>query len=324
MKFSKVTITFFLIPVFLIAREEPSAFGAGDLSSDDPYGLTHEEKVILETKKTLSKVAMKTSTQESVIDSLKERVDGLQSVVENLNLQSHQNKVNLYKLDKQTSQEFRNSEKYAQALSQKLQDNDARFAQLQTKVVQNAEDIKRIKLAISELSKVLDMINARYVSKDDYNQLANDVNQFKKLVLNEFKKLKLQTVRKNPFQNMSNGKVETRAERYVRKKQYAKAIEAYQYLIKKHYRPAHSHYMLGEIYFKQRDYANAISYFKKSASLYKKAHYSPKLLATLVLHTAIAMEKTHDNKNAQLFFQAVISKYPNSKEAKEAKKHLKK
>jgi TolA-binding protein len=51
---------------------------------------------------------------------------------------------------------------------------------------------------------------------------------------------------------------------------------------------------------------------------YKKASYMP----TLMLHTAVAMKKTGDTKNANMFFNALIQKYPNSKEAKSAKKYL--
>jgi TolA-binding protein len=117
---------------------------------------------------------------------------------------------------------------------------------------------------------------------------------------------------------MSKAKILKKARYYYNKKYYTKAIEYYKYLFTHNYKPARSSYMLGEIYYYKRDYANAIAYFKESAMRYKKASYMP----TLMLHTAVAMKKTGDTKNANMFFNALIQKYPNSKEAKSAKKYL--
>jgi TolA-binding protein len=76
--------------------------------------------------------------------------------------------------------------------------------------------------------------------------------------------------------------------------------------------------MIGEMKFRRKNYAEAISYFKKSASLYSKASYMP----SLMLHTAIAMEQTGDIKNAEAFYNGVIKKYPKSEEARDAKKNI--
>jgi TolA-binding protein len=84
------------------------------------------------------------------------------------------------------------------------------------------------------------------------------------------------------------------------------------------YKPAQSHYMVGEIEYYRNNYAEAIAYFKKSATLYSKASYMP----TLLLHTAISMEKTGDKKNAEVFYDAVIAQFPDSTQADSAKKKL--
>jgi len=47
----KKNIFLLLLPLLSIYANEPSAFGAGDLTVDNPYGLTSSEKVLLETKK---------------------------------------------------------------------------------------------------------------------------------------------------------------------------------------------------------------------------------------------------------------------------------
>jgi TolA-binding protein len=76
--------------------------------------------------------------------------------------------------------------------------------------------------------------------------------------------------------------------------------------------------MIGEMNYDRKNFAEAIAYFKKSAALYSKAEYMP----TLILHTAISMELTGDYKNAKVFYNAVLSKYPDSKEASIALNNL--
>jgi TolA-binding protein len=170
---------------------------------------------------------------------------------------------------------------------------------------------------MTEMSKLIDTINAQYVSKDEFNTLVKDVNDFKDLIAKELKaRSKKPPVSK--FKSKSSGKIATEAKEFFNKKYYTKAIESYEYLIKKNYKPAYAHYMIGEMNFRRKNYSNAISYFKKSSALYAKASYMPKLM----LHTAISMDKTGDKAHAKAFFKAVIAKYPNSAEADTAKEYI--
>jgi len=89
-------------------------------------------------------------------------------------------------------------------------------------------------------------------------------------------------------------------------------------LIKKNYKPAYAHYMIGDMNYKRKNYSNAISYYKKSSSLYSKASYMP----TLMLHTGISMSKTGDNAHANAFFKAIVSKFPSSTEAQKAREYI--
>ena len=45
-------------------------------------------------------------------------------------------------------------------------------------------------------------------------------------------------------------------------------------------------------------------------------------MPTLLLHTAISMDKTGDKVNAETFYNAVITKYPQSNSAQIAKSNL--
>ncbi|ADN08832.1 tetratricopeptide repeat protein [Sulfurimonas autotrophica] len=279
---------------------EPSAFGAGDLTAASPYGLTSSEKVILQTKKTLKKVAINTKSQASELDSLRERIDGIQSIVENLSIKSHNNKINLQKFKEDNKANIDNIHEFQTRLGEQIQ--------------KNTQAIEKLRVMILELSKVVDKINADYVSKDEFNTLVTDVNNFKALVAKEIKSRKSSA----KSSKISSAELYNQAKAYFDKKYYTKAIQDYKELIKRKYKPAYAHYMIGEMNFKRKNYAQAISYFKKSASLYDKASYMPKLM----LHTAIAMDKTGDKEHAKAFYNAVVVKYPKSKEAKEAKKHL--
>ncbi|MFT7859311.1 MAG: tetratricopeptide repeat protein [Sulfurimonas sp.] len=275
---------------------EPSAFGAGDLTSDKPYGLTPDEKVILETKNKLKKVDLSTKTHASQLDSLRERIDGLQGIVEALSRKSHNNKVALHKLTEQNKSADESEQEYQKRLS--------------TLVQENAVNIEKVQTQILELSKTVDQINANYVSKEEFNALVEDINQFKTLVGKELKNGGPKATK------ISSPELYNDAKKNFDKKYYTKAIEQYSELIKRHYKPAYSHYMIGEMWYKRKDYGKAISYFKKSSKLYSKASYMPKLM----LHTAISMDKTGDKAHAQSFYNAIIKKYPNSKEAVQAKK----
>ncbi len=298
---------------FTLLGSEPSAFGAGDLNNPQPYGLTSSEEVLLETKKDLHKVVVKSNNQANKVESLRERIDGLQSVVESLSRKSHENKVNINKLVEKNTQELQTRDEYEKRLSEITQQN-SELAQT------NAASIEKIKLIITEMSSVVDNINATYVTKDEYNALVKNVNDFKDLVAKELKKLtsSKSSVSSSSLKNMPLGDVATKARRYYDKKLYTKAIEYYKYLIEKNYKPARAHYMIGEMNYYRKNYADAIAYFKKSASLYSKASYMP----VLMLHTARAMEKTGDKANAKAFYKGIVSKFPDTKYAKQAQKYL--
>jgi len=295
---AKILILCIAAPAVLLSAE-PSAFGAGDLTAANPYGLTSNEKVILETKKELSKVAKKSSYQDNELDSLRERIDGLQSIVESLSRKAHNNKINLQKFQQNNEVGLKANSEYEKRLAQSIQENSVKL-----------ENLKNL---LAELSKTVDEINLHYITKAEFNTLVSDINEFKALMAKELK-----NASGGSAQKISSAKLYNKAKYYYDKKYYTKAIESYEELIRRKYRPAYAHYMIGEMYFKRKDYAKAISYFKKSSKLYSKASYMPNLM----LHTAIAMQKTGDRSHAQAFFGAIIKKYPSSKEAKVARKYL--
>ncbi len=280
------------VPTILLSAE-PSAFGAGDLSNPKPYGLTSGEKVILETKDQLKKVALKSNSQASRLDSLRERIDGLQSIVEGIGRKTHNNQVHLQELKENQTKSLANIAEYEKRLSDSIEAN---------------------KQALEEVQTTLSDISQNYVSKEQYNELVKSVNDFKNLVAKELKIGK----GTHKLSKISTAKLYNQAKAYYSKRYYSKAIDAYEELIRRNYKPAYGNYMIGEMNFKRKNYANAIAYYKKSSALYSKATYMP----TLMLHTAVAMQRTGDKSHAKAFYNAIIAKYPNTPEAKKAKSAL--
>jgi tetratricopeptide (TPR) repeat protein len=159
-------------------------------------------------------------------------------------------------------------------------------------------------------------IELTFITKDEFNGLVSDFNNFKKILKSELKTKDVKKVSQK--KNRTNWEISKDAEANFEKKHYTDAIRDYEYLIKQNFKPAYSHYMIGEMKFRRKDYAEAIAYFKKSAELYSKAKYMP----SLMLHTAMAMEATGDIKNAKAFYNAIASSYPDTKEATVALKNL--
>jgi len=290
------------ITPFPLLSNEPSAFGAGNLNNPKPYGLTSTEEVILENKQNLHKVVVNTNNQANKVDSIRDRIDGLQGVIEGLAKKSQKNKIVLQLLSEKNLQALKSSDEYEKRLSEMTQNN--------------SKSIEEIKVLVSELSSLVHTINKTYVSKNEFNSLVEDVNKFKELVSKELKSSSKSS--KSSLDKMDRGKVATKAQTFYDKKLYNKSIEYYTYLIDKNYKPARAHYMIAEMKYYRKNYAEAIAYFKKSVSLYDKASYMP----VLMLHTAVAMEKTGDKSNAKAFYNGIISKFPGSEYAIKAKKHL--
>ncbi len=298
MRFYNFFVLLFFIPA-VEAASEPSAYGAGDLESSHPYGLTREEKVLLETKKQLQHVEIKTKTQDSKVESLRERIDGLQSVIEGLAQKNHQLQIQLQELSKKIKNDEFSVDEYQK--------------RLEALATQNSIDISTLKNRIDDLNTTL---TEHYVSEEELAKVVDEINVFKKLVAKELKDLAKGG--KNTLSKLSKAEILKRAERAYAKKHYTKAIEYYKYLFTHNYKPARSSFRLGEIYYYRKDYATALAYYKESAKRYSKASWMP----TLMLHTALSMKYTGDKKNAKLFFKALIKKYPSSKAAKIAKKYI--
>ena len=104
------------------------------------------------------------------------------------------------------------------------------------------------------------------------------------------------------------------ADKAYKDKKYSDAKKAFALLLDKNYKPAYANFMLGEIAYNSKQYADAIPYYRASVNLYDKGSYMPKLL----YHTAISCDKIGDTANANKFYAALKQAYPDSAGAKVA------
>lgn len=130
MKRSILLVSISIAAPLILSSAEPSAFGAGNLNKPEPYGLTSSEKVILQNKQELNKVVVKSNNQANEVDSLRERIDGLQGIIETLSRKTHNNKIDLKKIEDQNSENIHNGDEYQRRLSEAIQSNTQNIEKL--------------------------------------------------------------------------------------------------------------------------------------------------------------------------------------------------
>jgi TolA-binding protein len=289
-------LTLPLILSTLVSASEPSVFGAGDLNSPNPYGLTHEEKLILENKKELQAVVQKNNAQNSKVETVAERIEGMQGILEGLSQKTNENSLALQSL----------TDKYNTENNTSLT-----LDQIGKQVEANTENIAQFKALLEELSHAVDDINANYVTKEQFSVL--------------IKQLKVSIPKTTPSttavsEKTDIGSIEQQAYQLISQNKYADAQTNFEKMVQKKYKVPEALYMIGETLFERKSYKEAVAYYKDSASRNQKAGYMP----TLLLHSGISMEKSGDTATAKAFFQATVSKYGGSGAAKEAQEHLSK
>ncbi|EAI3823827.1 tetratricopeptide repeat protein [Campylobacter coli] len=293
---------------------ESSAFGAGDLTSDSPYGLTSGEKLLKEKLDTLSNNDAQVNSR---ISEIEQRVEGLQSTLEGINSQYAKSNSRLTQLET-------NFEAMENNLSTELQNLKAYVEE--SRKIQDTNN-KQIKKILAELSSLVDSINANYVSKDDLNDF--NLSAKNTLVVPTSDDKNATSLKENnasvipvkekevkqiddSWKKKKNNEILDLAIKDLNDNSYENSKTKLNYLISKQYKPARANFWLGEIEYKQKKYNNAIAYYKTSSALSTKGDYFPKLL----YHTAISLDKIGDPKTANGFYKALKTNYPNSPEAK--------
>ena len=283
----KVLTALLLVGASTVLFAEVSAFGAGDLKSDNPYGLNESEKVVFANKKATLENRRAIKALKIQVSDLQESLEGLRSVVSSLSEKMGKTGAKLHQLDAQPKGV-----------------DESEIARLKADLQAQKAQNEKIMQTLKKLTVMIDNINSDYVPRSELKSL-------KKKVTNKRSSVK-QTKTKSSKTMLSE------AIKAYRQKQYEKAKGLFETLDARNYKRATSNYYLGELSYYQKRYPDAIVYYKKSASLYDKASYMP----TLLLHTGLSFKKLGEKENATRFFQAVVDSYPKSPQAKIARKYL--
>lgn len=283
-------------------------YGAGNLDSTNPYGLSPSEKKIVKNTKALKSLEKQFKMLQFKYNDLRGKLDGTRSVTQAISdkigkIDSKIREVNMR--DSNKSDTMHSLRTDLESLKQQFNDNLA---------AQN-ENQDKIKNVLTELSSLIDSINTNYVSKEDFNKFISLQKSFQEKINQQIEGIKKQNIKKT-LSRKSGALLLKEAENYLKKKQYAKAKIRYTQLVKMRYKPARSNFKLGEIAYREKRYKTAIDYYKKSIALYENASYTP----TLLYHTGISLSKLKRNSEASKFFKALKTNYPKSKESKSLKK----
>jgi TolA-binding protein len=173
------------------------------------------------------------------------------------------------------------------------------------------QDADRNRELLFELRERIDKINQNYVTKDELTKI-----QTKPTITPKNDKVKTEVIDSNKIKTKENyfkdGLSQYKAKKYDEAK-----LNFKQSAIMK-YNDALSYYYLGECSYYLKSYNEAVGYYKKSVSINDKGTY----MEVLLLHTAVSLENIKEIRQAKLFYEMVIDKYPTSNSATIAKKKL--
>ncbi|OCX43316.1 hypothetical protein A7X81_08760 [Campylobacter ornithocola] len=305
---------------------EISAFDAGKVDTKTPYGLTQNEKLQYENQERLKALNEYYTNLTSKINTAVENIEGLQSVTEGLNAQYSKANTKLLSLEE-------NYQNFDANITQEIQNLRAYIEENRQIQEKNYQEIQKV---LGEITTLINKINDDYISKEDMNQtitffqseitrvqnqakvtpiapIVKDDNKTQE-VIQDINETQEEVIEKkdDSWKKLQSSEILKKAIDETNKNQFEDAKEKFEYLISIHYKPARSTFWLGEIRYKQQDYAGALGFYKKSSAISTKGDYVPKLL----YHTAISLDKVGDPKSANKFYKALKTAYPDSPEAK--------
>ncbi len=324
-----------------IANAEPSVFGAGNLDSSSPYGLSQSEKKILEQDSKIRELTKTNNKLEKKIESLEATLKSLQDSIQSIGRQNNDQKIKL--------NEVLEDLKQSGLQNQRLQEN-AKQQDLEIKKNINdklGESFIKVNLALDEQNKRLieidsgikkdfNGINQRFqtvgkdinklksqmITQQQLNFVIEDLKKFKELVIAELGKLS-ETETDNSFYDFSkhtNDEILDMGKKNLDSKKYQESIKFFEYIISKQYKLATTYFYLGEAHYGLGNYEDAIKSYKDSVSVYDKSKFMP----TLLLHISTSFDKLNMTAEAKTFYNALATQYPQSNEGKEALKLLEK
>jgi len=290
---------FYLFLFFsILYSEEPSAFEAGDLNLENPYGLTKDEKFILKNKQEIKKIKKMLLSQQKIIqqqqnslkllklkllnyklkiDSITQRITGIETILSQIDNLS----IDVEKIKRDSNQS-------------------------QTTILKLETDLKQLKI---ELNNLILVVNKNKVSNDNNTKMI--INLIEELATN------LDKLEKK-VNTPSNYQLYQKALTLFKKQKYKESKPIFLKLYNKNYKIADVSFFLGEIEYRFAHYQRALSYYKKSIQTGLSKH----LIDDLLYHTGYSLEKLGQKESAKNSYLKLINDYPNSMFVKYAKKRL--
>lgn len=283
----KKSLSFLILSSFALGLE-PSAFNAG---GSEP--LKSKDQIIEERLFNLS----------TRLKTLEESQEGLKSIFEGQMKRTQENSIRV-------DQVFNESNA---TISKVTEHVDSNFA------LQN-ENLDKMKESILALGALVEKNNQQLKEEianikaelETLKEAKNTTKQVAKQEQNKKEDLEAKIAKMEPAKAYAEG------EKLFLEGKHNEASPYFKYTIEKLYKPAKSNYLMGEIAFLNKQYEDAIFYYKTSATRYDKADYMPNLM----LNSAKSFQALGQTENAKNFIDTLIALYPDSKEAKEAKKLL--
>lgn len=148
----------------LAVAQEVSAFGAGNLDSPNPYGLSTTEKDILKNRKTLGNIDSKVKDVKLSLESINERIDGLESIYEGDSQKLNGSVLKINEVIKKVEENSTLTEKHSSDIEQ-----------IQAMQEEFAKSIASLKIAVEKLTDTINKINSNYISEKEFK---SNMNQF--------------------------------------------------------------------------------------------------------------------------------------------------
>jgi len=182
-----------------------SAYGAGNLDSDTPYGLSPSEKKIYQNIKDIKSLKRNLGSIKVSLNNLNERLEGVRSVTDSMSSKIGEIDQRLYAIENGASADYQNIKEQLASLKDDL--NATR--EIQTK---NQEEIKNV---LKELSSLIDSINSNYVSKSELDSFKEEINsKIDKLLIK---------AKESSLSKKSGAELLSEAKKYYNKKEYQEA-----------------------------------------------------------------------------------------------------
>ena len=131
----KKSLIVFVGLMAILNGKEPSVYGAGDIDSPSPYGLTKTEKSVLENRTNIQNL-------KNIISEQQNRIDGLTTIIDGLNKEILSLKDQIVRLDKVQ----------------------------QTNLESNNNDYNKTYSLLLQVGNVVDEINNNYVTKEELKE----------------------------------------------------------------------------------------------------------------------------------------------------------